>query len=237
MKSSKILTYFLLQIWDVLTNDEVIMVVSSVRNRSMAAKVLVARAVWAWKTKYPGCKVDDCAVVCLFFKDAEDLDQTELNAPKSQPEKRAPRLPRPVKGKADASSATGKSDKNSNLEWDALEGVTRVNSLLKLPRLSSLLHRKKAPKSQADTDEARSISVLQWFAGSVKTRVLRHYENNQVHRNWNTIKLNVRRDWKRASEGPTKTANPARSAQGYNLFNQCVSPRVSNYIQHILGFE
>ncbi|KAK4752880.1 hypothetical protein SAY87_021678 [Trapa incisa] len=135
-------------IWDVLTNDEVIMVVSSVRNRSLAAKVLVARAVQAWKTKYPGCKVDDCAVVCLFLKEAETVDPTDVTAPKGQPKTRTQRLPRPAKGKADASSAVGMSDRGSNLEWNALEGVTRVNSLLKLPRLSSLLHRKKAPKSQ-----------------------------------------------------------------------------------------
>ncbi|KAK4744263.1 hypothetical protein SAY87_010575 [Trapa incisa] len=148
-------------IWDVLTNDEVIMVVSSVRNRSLAAKVLVARAVQAWKTKYPGCKVDDCAVVCLFFKDDETLDPTDLNVPKGQPKARGQYLQRPSKGKVDASSAVGKSDIDSNLEWNALDGVTRVNSLLKLPRLSNLLHRKKAPKSQADSDVARSISVLQ----------------------------------------------------------------------------
>lgn len=55
-------------IWDVLTNNEVIKIVASVKNRTMAAKILVYYAVRSWRTKYPGSKVDDCAVVILFFK-------------------------------------------------------------------------------------------------------------------------------------------------------------------------
>ncbi|RAL52046.1 hypothetical protein DM860_016544 [Cuscuta australis] len=55
-------------VWDVLSNYEVIRTVASVRKRSMAARVLVERAVRAWKHKYPCSKVDDCAVICLFFK-------------------------------------------------------------------------------------------------------------------------------------------------------------------------
>ncbi|GLT73765.1 hypothetical protein SLA2020_456020 [Shorea laevis] len=55
-------------IWDVLTNNEVIRIVASVKNRGMAAKILVYYAVRAWRSKYPGSKVDDCAVVILFLK-------------------------------------------------------------------------------------------------------------------------------------------------------------------------
>ncbi|OWM81667.1 probable protein phosphatase 2C 73 [Punica granatum] len=161
-------------IWDVLTNNEVIKVVSSVRTRSLAAKVLVARAVRAWRTKYPGYKIDDCAVICLFFKEAEPSEQPELNAPKGQSGQGAPNPPGPAKGKKNVSPAAGKKEKD-NEEWNALEGVTRVNSLIKLPRLSSILHRRKAAKDHGDAsetrsiadetrsiaDEARSISVLQ----------------------------------------------------------------------------
>lgn len=57
-----------MQIWDVLSNDEVIRVVASARKRSMAARLLVDRAVRAWKYKFPSAKVDDCAAICLFFK-------------------------------------------------------------------------------------------------------------------------------------------------------------------------
>ncbi|XP_022767832.1 probable protein phosphatase 2C 73 [Durio zibethinus] len=55
-------------VWDVLSNNEVIRIVASVKKQSMAAKVLVYYAVQAWRSKYPGSKVDDCAVVCLFLK-------------------------------------------------------------------------------------------------------------------------------------------------------------------------
>ncbi|CAH9103249.1 unnamed protein product [Cuscuta europaea] len=55
-------------VWDVLSNYEVIITVASVGKRSMAARMLVETAVRAWKHKYPCSKVDDCAVICLFFK-------------------------------------------------------------------------------------------------------------------------------------------------------------------------
>ncbi|KAL6534479.1 hypothetical protein OROHE_013404 [Orobanche hederae] len=55
-------------IWDALSNDEVIQIVASARKRSMAAKLLVEQARWAWRYKFPRAKIDDCAVVCLFFK-------------------------------------------------------------------------------------------------------------------------------------------------------------------------
>ncbi|KAH7842590.1 hypothetical protein Vadar_007047 [Vaccinium darrowii] len=55
-------------IWDVLSNDEVAEIVASARKRSIAARLLVDRAVKAWRHKYPNSRVDDCAVVCLFLK-------------------------------------------------------------------------------------------------------------------------------------------------------------------------
>ncbi|XP_031128605.1 probable protein phosphatase 2C 65 [Ipomoea triloba] len=55
-------------VWDVLSNEEVIRVVASAKKRSAAAQLVVERAVRAWKTRYPSSKIDDCAVVCLFFK-------------------------------------------------------------------------------------------------------------------------------------------------------------------------
>lgn len=55
-------------IWDVLSNEDVIQIVSSASRRSIAARLLVAHAVRAWRCKFPKAKIDDCAVVCLFFK-------------------------------------------------------------------------------------------------------------------------------------------------------------------------
>ncbi|XP_057808223.1 probable protein phosphatase 2C 73 isoform X2 [Salvia miltiorrhiza] len=55
-------------VWDALSNDEVVKIVASARDRSTAAQSLVENAVRAWRDKYPRSKIDDCAVVCLFFK-------------------------------------------------------------------------------------------------------------------------------------------------------------------------
>lgn len=55
-------------IWDVLSNSDVIKIVSSARKRSMAAKLLIDEAQKAWRYRFPCAKIDDCVVVCLFFK-------------------------------------------------------------------------------------------------------------------------------------------------------------------------
>ncbi|KAI3771085.1 hypothetical protein L6452_02239 [Arctium lappa] len=55
-------------VWDVLTNDEVVKIVGSVKKRPMAARFLIDHAVRAWRYKYPASKIDDCAAVILFFK-------------------------------------------------------------------------------------------------------------------------------------------------------------------------
>lgn len=51
-----------------MSNDEVVKIVASARDRSTAAQLLVENAVRAWRYKYPRSKIDDCAAVCLFFK-------------------------------------------------------------------------------------------------------------------------------------------------------------------------
>lgn len=64
------------QIWDVLSNEEVVDIVAPAP-RSSAARALVESAVQAWKTKFPFCKVDDCAAVCLFFDSDSDFKSTD----------------------------------------------------------------------------------------------------------------------------------------------------------------
>lgn len=54
------------QIWDVLSNKEVVDIVAATPQPS-AARALVESATRAWRFKYPYAKVDDCAVVCLFL--------------------------------------------------------------------------------------------------------------------------------------------------------------------------
>ncbi|KAG5253478.1 protein phosphatase [Salix suchowensis] len=55
-------------VWEVLTNYEVIRIVASARKRSMAAKLVVKHAARAWRSKFPGSRVDDSAVICLFLR-------------------------------------------------------------------------------------------------------------------------------------------------------------------------
>jgi len=67
-----------LQVWDVLSNEEVVSIVAS-SPRSSAAPTLVDAAVEAWKTKLPTSKVDDCSVVCLFLNLEQDLESSTAN--------------------------------------------------------------------------------------------------------------------------------------------------------------
>ena len=60
------------QVWDVLSNKEVVGIVASAP-RSSAARIVVESAVQAWRTKLPASKIDDCSVVCLFFDSDSDL--------------------------------------------------------------------------------------------------------------------------------------------------------------------
>lgn len=74
-----------LQIWDVLSNEEVVDIVASAP-QSTAARVLVESAVKAWRTKFPFCKVDDCAVVSLFFDSNSDSKAAYTTTDKLTPE-------------------------------------------------------------------------------------------------------------------------------------------------------
>ncbi|OMO52614.1 phosphatase 2C (PP2C)-like protein [Corchorus olitorius] len=146
-------------IWDVLSNKEVVDIVASAPARSSAARALVESAVRAWRYKYPTSKVDDCAVVCLFLDSTSNNLSTASNAkPKVQPtsvdqvvndnEKDnnvavLTSLSRsgtvrtaeeePLVGNEDC---VKQDEVNSEIgiEWSALEGVSRVNTLLNLPR-------------------------------------------------------------------------------------------------------
>ncbi|XP_044464530.1 probable protein phosphatase 2C 33 isoform X2 [Mangifera indica] len=64
-------------VWDVLSNKQVVDIVASAP-RSSAARALVESAVQAWRYKHPTSKVDDCAVVCLFFNPSSDSCSTSF---------------------------------------------------------------------------------------------------------------------------------------------------------------
>ncbi|EPS71337.1 hypothetical protein M569_03422 [Genlisea aurea] len=58
-------------VWDVLSNEEVVGIVSRCPHPSRAAETLVSCAIKSWRSKYPTSKIDDCAAVCLFLLDSK----------------------------------------------------------------------------------------------------------------------------------------------------------------------
>ncbi|KAL3653928.1 putative protein phosphatase 2C 33 [Castilleja foliolosa] len=129
-------------IWDVLSNKEVVDIVDS-STRSHAARALVETAVKAWRSKYPTSKVDDCAVVCLFLDTNESRSATtksKENIPSVEQDDDVSPKDEVVGGDEDFSEANKEcsDDERVNIEvgqdWSALEGVSRVNTLVNLPR-------------------------------------------------------------------------------------------------------
>ncbi|CAH8283612.1 unnamed protein product [Eruca vesicaria subsp. sativa] len=145
-------------IWDVLSNEEVVEVVASASSRASAARLVVDSAAREWKLKYPTSKMDDCAVVCLFLDGKMDSESSEYeeqrsssatNAVESDESQRTePCLQRNVTVKSsvennscgNVNAETDDAEKEKATEgeqnWSGLEGVTRVNSLVQLPRFS-----------------------------------------------------------------------------------------------------
>lgn len=153
----------LLQVWDVLSNEEVVEIISSAPTRASAAKILVEGAAREWKLKYPTSKMDDCAVVCLYLDgkmDSEsDYDEQGFSSATLQSnhsgnavesddgQKSDPSLQRNFTVRSSDESDTygklsvedegnGETVPAEDQNWSGLEGVTRVNSLVQLPRFS-----------------------------------------------------------------------------------------------------
>ncbi|KAL2330653.1 hypothetical protein Fmac_018234 [Flemingia macrophylla] len=123
-------------IWDVLTNSEVVNIVASAPRRSVAAKLLVKHAVRAWRYKYPGSKVDDCAVIILFLDDQPVLIHSKSTS-RGKHRQRRKHLHRSKSTRnEDTETVDGKLGVELNEEWKALGGLARANSLSKLPRLA-----------------------------------------------------------------------------------------------------
>ncbi|XP_027350460.1 probable protein phosphatase 2C 33 isoform X2 [Abrus precatorius] len=146
-------------IWDVLSNKEVVDIVAAAPRRATAARALVESAVRAWRFKYPTSKVDDCAVVCLFLDSDLQNVSSASHANKSSMEQASSAI-QVHNGDGDVSGPTvlersgtcretndashednneevskeEEIDAESETEWSALEGVSRVNTLLNLPR-------------------------------------------------------------------------------------------------------
>ncbi|GAV76897.1 PP2C domain-containing protein [Cephalotus follicularis] len=127
-------------IWDVLTDSEVISIVDSATKRSTTAQLLVHRAVKAWRVKFPGCKIDDCAVICLFLKNqpllsksVSEVTEGSINNLKLAISHRSGS----IRGEGDHESGNGKEESNED------DGVSRVNSLVNI----SVQNRKRPEKA------------------------------------------------------------------------------------------
>ncbi|KAJ6877631.1 protein phosphatase 2C 33 [Populus alba x Populus x berolinensis] len=148
----------LISIWDVLSNKEVVDIVASVSSRSSAARALVESAVRAWRYKYPTSKIDDCAVVCLFLKTNDLSTASNIKANEQlasvdqadngrQKEDDLPSLTCLDRAGGNAEEDSTKQDEmqlECGIEWSALEGVSRVNTMLNLPRFVPGKEGKKA---------------------------------------------------------------------------------------------
>lgn len=148
-------------VWDVLSNEDVVEIVASAPSRTSAARLLVDSAAREWKLKYPTSKMDDCAVVCMYLDGKMDSEsETEdqgISGAADQSSSVAveideSRNPEPSLQRNFTVRSSENCDQNSKKQvedengvahvmsedqnWSGLEGVTRVNSLVQLPRFS-----------------------------------------------------------------------------------------------------
>uniref|UniRef100_A0A1J3EIV5 protein-serine/threonine phosphatase n=1 Tax=Noccaea caerulescens TaxID=107243 RepID=A0A1J3EIV5_NOCCA len=146
-------------VWDVLSNKEAVDIVASAPSRSTAARALVDTAVRSWRIKYPTSKNDDCTVVCLFLQDVSVAMEVSSNVVNdSHKEDSIESVSISNKEEEEDEIVPVKEEKSSEIEskkmmtmtlaecisvaqddeeWSALEGLTRVNSLLSIPRFFS----------------------------------------------------------------------------------------------------
>ncbi|KAK9292555.1 hypothetical protein L1049_020529 [Liquidambar formosana] len=66
-------------VWDVISNQEAVQIVSSTPDRAKSAKRLVECAALAWKHKRRGIAMDDISAICLFFQTPTLSHQVHAN--------------------------------------------------------------------------------------------------------------------------------------------------------------
>ncbi|XP_061371908.1 probable protein phosphatase 2C 34 [Gastrolobium bilobum] len=62
-------------VWDVISNQEAVDIVSSTPDKAKSAKRLVECAMHAWKRKRRGIAMDDISAICLFFHSSTSSEQ------------------------------------------------------------------------------------------------------------------------------------------------------------------
>lgn len=133
-----------------LSNKEVVDLVAAAPTRSMASRLLVESAIKAWRLKYPTSKIDDCAVVCLFlgpdasvnsssYKTASGASSENAEVGNNMQKSVSVRSSETITDDDQGTPKTPNSDENGTEgdEWSALEGVSRSNTLLTLPRFAT----------------------------------------------------------------------------------------------------
>ncbi|KAJ1275398.1 hypothetical protein BS78_05G132900 [Paspalum vaginatum] len=126
-------------VWDVLTNQEVVDVVASCSERSIAARSIVDLANQTWRFKYPTSKTDDCATICLFLdKDSSSgLSGSSVTSKGIGSSQRVPtrsKKPKLSSKSVIPNDADDGSDSNVSGDERSLESFTRLNTLLALPK-------------------------------------------------------------------------------------------------------
>ncbi|GJY84489.1 probable protein phosphatase 2C 6 [Tanacetum coccineum] len=136
-------------VWDVLSNKEAIDIVAAAPSRATAARALVDCATRAWKLKYPTSKNDDCAVVCLYLdqKHVSGIQYSQIYINEIVPDIEATQ---PEKSIGVSKRSLGECITTPEDEdWSALEGVTRANSLLSIPRQSLISWKNPSLETEA----------------------------------------------------------------------------------------
>lgn len=187
--------YFLFstQIWDVLTNHEVISIVASAPRRSIAAKLLVKRAVKAWRYKYPGSKVDDCAAICLFLNEhpVQSNSQSHMSRQNRKSSKNLHHSK--TTRNEDTDTVDGKVGLEIDEEWKALGGYSRANSLSKLPRLARGMSKRQSSKyySPRWSSLMKGLQRSWCMIRRNKTNILGSYEKFMMSFVWKSMFKNV----------------------------------------------
>ncbi|KAF8780674.1 hypothetical protein HU200_001277 [Digitaria exilis] len=130
-------------VWDVLSNDEVVSIISKAPSQVSAARFLVESAQRTWRTRYPTSKTDDCAAVCLFLN-TEAASTSSSSGTKD--------LRNNIEASSSKHSLTVKSSPAvpANLvaalvgdeEWSILDGVSGPVTLPILPKPTSVVNEK-----------------------------------------------------------------------------------------------
>lgn len=66
-------------VWDVISNEEAVDIVSSTPDKAKSAKRLVECAMHAWKRKRRGIAMDDISAICLFFHSPHSISAQQVS--------------------------------------------------------------------------------------------------------------------------------------------------------------